>query len=203
MVATTIDVAGLSALLCSAFHDDPLWRYILGPVKNEEKYRRRMGFVLTCLVASRLQSDDIVVHASEDKHCVAIWNNTGRWKESMRVDFVDKMRFLSEISPLTLHRLLTCLRCMETNHPAQPHMYLNTFGSDGDSQGHNIENSVIEKMIERLDKESIPAYVECTDPHNLPFYQNHGFEICQNPIKDLPKDCPDIISMWRNPRSVA
>jgi ribosomal protein S18 acetylase RimI-like enzyme len=86
---------------------------------------------------------------------------------------------------------------MEEAHPAIPHWYLPWFGVDCALQGQGLGSRLMAPCLETVDQDHLPAYLDSTNPRNVPFYERHGFEVtgqCQ------AGDSPPIISMLREPR---
>lgn len=88
---------------------------------------------------------------------------------------------------------------IEEAHPRDPHYYLEFLGTRADRQGHGVGSALLAPMLERCDREGVPAYLESSNPANIPFYARHGFEVSGS--FDLPDDWPEFTPMWREPRS--
>jgi hypothetical protein len=52
--------------------------------------------------------------------------------------------------------------------------------------------------LDRVDAEHAPAYLESSNPVNVPYYQRFGFEITGDIT--LPNGGPKLIPMWRAAR---
>ena len=52
--------------------------------------------------------------------------------------------------------------------------------------------------LDRCDAEHAPAYLESSNPDNVPYYQRFGFEVTGEIT--LPNGGPTLIPMWRAPR---
>jgi hypothetical protein len=52
--------------------------------------------------------------------------------------------------------------------------------------------------LDRCDAEHAPAYLESSNPDNIPYYQRFGFEITGEIT--LPDGGPSMWPMWRQPR---
>jgi hypothetical protein len=51
--------------------------------------------------------------------------------------------------------------------------------------------------LEIVDRAHLPAYLDSTNPRNIPFYERHGFQVTG---QRQAGGCPPIISMLREPR---
>lgn len=62
-------------------------------------------------------------------------------------------------------------------HPTGPHWYLPLIATDPAHQGEGLGEALMVHALERCDRDRVPAYLESSNPRNIPFYQRHGFEI--------------------------
>ena len=66
---------------------------------------------------------------------------------------------------------------METYHPSEPCWYLPLIGVDPVCQGRGYGSALLRHALEQCDRDGMPAYLESSNPRNIPLYQRHGFEI--------------------------
>jgi ribosomal protein S18 acetylase RimI-like enzyme len=95
-----------------------------------------------------------------------------------------------------LRRLGVLSSTMDRFHPHEAHWYLGTIATRRDRQGLGIGTSLLAHSLAIVDAEGAPAYLESTNPRNVPLYQRHGFRITG--VIDLP-DGPSLTAMWRDP----
>ncbi len=62
-------------------------------------------------------------------------------------------------------------------HPHEPHWYLAVLGVDVSRQGKGLGSLLMKHTLARVDAERMPAYLESSNPRNIPFYETHGFEV--------------------------
>lgn len=65
---------------------------------------------------------------------------------------------------------------MATCHPTEPHWYLPLIGADPAHQGEGLGEALMTYALARCDRDHAPAYLESSNPRNIPFYERHGFE---------------------------
>ena len=112
--------------------------------------------------------------------------------------FIDQLRLTPLLMSLTgvsrLRRGLALANAME-GHPSEPHYYLAFVGVAPNRQRHGIGTAIMEESLARVDKAGAPAYLENSNPRNLPFYQRLGFRV----IKEVRAgdDGPPLFAMWR------
>lgn len=85
----------------------------------------------------------------------------------------------------------------ENYHPKEPHYYLFAIGAPPEFRGQGIGTALISRVLRKCDQEQVPAYLENSNPDNLPFYRGHGFEVLQKIA--FAKDAPPLWLMWREP----
>lgn len=86
---------------------------------------------------------------------------------------------------------------MEAYHPADPCWYLPLIGVDPACQGRGFGSALLRYALDRCDREGSPAYLESSNPRNVPLYQRHGFEIMGTIQVGTS---PTLVPMLRQPR---
>jgi ribosomal protein S18 acetylase RimI-like enzyme len=65
---------------------------------------------------------------------------------------------------------------MAAFHPTEHHWYLPLIGVDPAHQGQGQGDALMAHALARCDSDHAPAYLESSNPRNIPFYRRHGFE---------------------------
>jgi ribosomal protein S18 acetylase RimI-like enzyme len=86
---------------------------------------------------------------------------------------------------------------MAEHHPHEPHWYLALVGADPARQGQGLGSALIKEGLRKCDAEGLPAYLESSNPRNIPLYERHGFEVV---AVIQPDDFPGLYPMLRRPR---
>ena len=87
---------------------------------------------------------------------------------------------------------------MKAVHPEEPHWYLAMIGSDPAVRGGGYGAALMRSRLERCDAEGAPAYLESSNPDNVPYYLRFGFEVTGQIV--IPGGGPTLWPMWRAPR---
>src|SRR4051812_3125547 len=87
---------------------------------------------------------------------------------------------------------------MRKHRPTALHFYLQGLGTDPDRQGEGLASAAMQPVLERCDRDGIPAYLESTKETNLRFYEHHGFAVTAR--EDIALDGPPLWLMWRDPK---
>ncbi len=66
---------------------------------------------------------------------------------------------------------------MGSFHPDEPHWYLPLIGVDPAHQLKGYGSALLERSLAECDRGNKLAYLDSTNPRNIPFYERHGFEL--------------------------
>jgi ribosomal protein S18 acetylase RimI-like enzyme len=72
--------------------------------------------------------------------------------------------------------VLASFEQMDRTHPKQPHWYLPMIGVEPNAQGAGLGGALMRHAVARCDAQGALAYLESSNPRNIPLYQRHGFE---------------------------
>ncbi len=192
--ATATDRPALSDALASAFSEDPLFAWIAGPRVALEP---RMRIFFDAFLKNNLRQPDHLVFVADDGSGAAIWRPVDKWKVPP-MDLLRAMPAFIRAFRTRLPAMMGALNAIEKVHPVEPHYYLEILGTRRDRQSTGIGSAVINAVLERADEEGVPAYLESSNPRNIPFYARHGFEVREE--VDCGKGAPTCTTMWREPR---
>jgi ribosomal protein S18 acetylase RimI-like enzyme len=193
--ASRADVPALSKTLGKAFYDDPVMQWML---PNANARRRKLHRLFAALTKHHHLSRGGVEVASDGSGIggSALWDPPGQWRQT-RVEQLRAMPSLLLAFGPSMSRGMAAEELMMKAHPEEPHWYLAVIGSDPAVRGKGYGNALMRSRLDRCDAEYAPAYLESSNPDNVPYYQRFGFEVTGE-IK-LP-DGPSVIPMWRSPR---
>ena len=65
---------------------------------------------------------------------------------------------------------------MDRFHPQEPVWYLPLIAADPAHRGRGLGTALMEAAIERIDADGRPAWLESSNPRNIPLYERFGFE---------------------------
>jgi ribosomal protein S18 acetylase RimI-like enzyme len=66
---------------------------------------------------------------------------------------------------------------MASHHPKEPHWYLPLLGVDPAQQNKGVGSALLRHVTDRCDRDGVLAYLESSNPRNIPLYERHGFVI--------------------------
>jgi ribosomal protein S18 acetylase RimI-like enzyme len=105
--------------------------------------------------------------------------------------------FDATVEPEKLTDLSAVFDQMDEAHPERELWYLPWFGVDCAQQGVGLGSELMEHCLQIVDREHLPAYLDSTNPRNVPFYERHGFTVT---AESRAGSSPPIISMLRDSR---
>ncbi|GAB4243272.1 MAG: GNAT family N-acetyltransferase [Elainellaceae cyanobacterium] len=66
---------------------------------------------------------------------------------------------------------------MSQYHPHEPHWYLPLIGIEPSQQRKGYGSALMKHALAQCDRDNTLAYLESSNPANIPFYEQHGFEL--------------------------
>ncbi|MFD4606741.1 GNAT family N-acetyltransferase [Streptomyces sp. NPDC058440] len=185
-------------LLDEAFQDDP----VSGWVFPEREYRRtthhRLMAAFTDIVLAEGRID-----VTEDGTACALWlsmpaaDGDGPDGGGGSEDADDAVRLRESVDPAN-PRVEEIARLMADSHPAdRAHEYLWMIGVAPAHQGEGLGSALVQHVLDRCDREGLPAYLEASSERSTKLYERLGFTFADHTL-DLP-DGPRMWPMWREP----
>ncbi|MFC5392560.1 GNAT family N-acetyltransferase [Bosea vestrisii] len=166
--ASRNEESAVSALITLAFATDPMARWSL---RDPKAYLAVMPELIRAFGAAAYESDSAYV--SEDGGGAAMWLPPGVEPDIETLD-----RLIQEnADPAILPDVGAMFDAMARYHPEVPHWYLPLIGTDPARQGQGIGGALMRHALARCDRDGVAAYLESSNPRNIPLYQRHGFEI--------------------------
>jgi GNAT superfamily N-acetyltransferase len=189
------DLATVTSTLANAFSTDPVTRWML---RDKPDAERRLGFMFGAMGRLALRRPAHEIYLTDDGSGVAFWRGIDDWKVPTG-DVIRSTPAIMRAWGVGNVRGLRLLTIMERAHPTEPHYYLEFLGTRRDRQGTGVGSALMTAMVERCDREGVPAYLENSNPaNNTAFYARYGFE--EQGAIELPAGCPPMVPMWRDPR---
>jgi ribosomal protein S18 acetylase RimI-like enzyme len=190
------DVRAGSQVLARAFYDDPVMRWMF---PDADRRRRKLPRLFDAVIRHHHLANGACEVASDGGHVVgaALWDPPGKWRHT-RVQELRAMPGLLLALGGALRRGLGAAELMQKTHPEEPHWYLAMIGSDPAVRGKGFGQALMRSRLDRCDAEYAPAYLESSNPENVPYYERFGFEVTGQ-VK-LPDGGPSLWPMWRQPR---
>ena len=169
------DIDWATALLTEAFLNEPPVPHLF----HEPHRKKQATYFMKCGCAYALLFGEC--YSTQERDGVALWllpNKTamtpgrmyqaGMLSAPFKLGFSAFSRFMGFVSHTDkLHK----------EAAPMPHYYLFTLGVKPSAQGKGIGGILLESMLERIDGEKMPAYLETQKESNVSLYQRFGFEV--------------------------
>lgn len=169
------DIPALAQVMARAFAQDPFFSWFAGPGPGVPE-RMRTGWNGLLRHAS---AGLTATYTTTDLAGAAMWIPPGGKASTT----LDSLRLTPTLIRLTgwsrLREVASVLETMESrrhHHLAEPHAYLSALGVDQGRQGQGIGSALVRPMLDRCDRDGIPAYLETATARNVVLYERLGFE---------------------------
>lgn len=183
------------ALLALAFATDPvIRRFYPDPLDHQTNSSELMRINRAPAIASRS------AHAVKGMSAAAIWFPPAEADDAVDAE-KDRGRRTNALIAETARTegnddLFAALGEMEKHHPRVPHWYLMSIGVDPFHQSEGLGSLLMEHALPMSDADGTLAYLESSNPRNVPFYQRHGFDVIE--VVQIG-DSPTFTLMSREP----
>lgn len=189
--ATPADLDTMSRALAAAFATDPPLSWFIPDERRREVLLRRY---FTRIAPVYMAAGAAWV--SDDPPGAALWIAPGRWPLSAREQLAVAPT-VARVFGRWPHRLAAGFLALERGHPHVPHWYLDYVGVQPGAQGRGAGSALIRPMLERCDRDGVPAFLNAGSPRSRDLYLRHGFEVRSR--FQLPFRGPPLWRMWRVP----
>lgn len=81
------------------------------------------------------------------------------------------------VDPERLDEVFGVLEQVGQAHPEEPHWFLPAVGVDPMCQGRGYGSALLDRSLQACDRDHRVAYLEASNPRNVPLYQRFGFEV--------------------------
>jgi GNAT superfamily N-acetyltransferase len=197
-LARPAEIGALAAVLARAFARDPFHSYLVGEA-SERNQRMRDGWTgLLEHASDRLSA----TYTTDDLAGVAVWHPPGYRGAS----FIGTLRLLPSVARLAggvrrlreVSKAIAALEERRHRHASGPHFYLSALGVEPERQGEGVGTALMQPVLERTDRERLPAYLEAATARSVLLYERHGFGV----VEELTLPGTDVHGwlMLRQPR---
>lgn len=177
-----------TAALVAAFVDDPLLRWML---PDPAAYLAFFPKVLRFYGGRAFEHG--AAYRSHDFAATALWLPPGVGPDEEALGAVVAEAVASE----RVGEVFAVLEAVGRAHPPAPHWFLPAIGVDPTRQGKGYGSSLLARALEPIDRAQAIAYLEASNPRNVPLYQRFGFEV----VGEIQHGTsPLVIPMVRNAR---
>ena len=134
------------------------------------------------------------VHLADDGAAAAMWLPPGVESDGERLAELSEQYTPSDRLP----EMMRVFERMGTYHPKEPCWFLPLIGVDPARQGRGYGSALLRHALTQCDRDNVPAYLESSNPRNLPLYERHGFRALGS---IQVGSSPTLVPMLRVPQS--
>ena len=186
--AAASDEAAVIAVVVLAFSADPAARWTW---PDPQQYLTHFPAFVRALGGSAFAHGG--AHCLDGNAGAALWLPPGVQPDEDAV--IDVLQRTGSAS--VQQDLVGVFEQMGRYHPPDPHWYLPFIGIDPARQGRGHGGALMEHALAAIDRDRAPAYLESSNPKNIPLYERHGFELLGTIQVGMS---PPIFPMLRKPR---
>ncbi|MEC8947144.1 MAG: GNAT family N-acetyltransferase [Actinomycetota bacterium] len=198
-VAGDADIPAVVAALAEAFASDPVLAFLFDDGPDPVRHQA----LVTALFANRLLGgrgvDEIIVPDDpvDVREAAAVWvppkGPDGPGPDYTMSGVVNRLALGDEV----MDERLAALMPMLSAAPRTPHWYLAFVGTRPSARGRGLASALISAITRRCDEDGVGAYLESSEPVNVPLYERHGFMVTG---EVAIKGGPTVPLMWRDPQ---
>jgi ribosomal protein S18 acetylase RimI-like enzyme len=166
-------------MLSRAFHNDPGFLYYF---PDELKRKKMVSNILSFTVGSGIRYGETYA-TSPNLEGIAIWISSDdypitSWKMVHSVSLLTVIGFgLHGGFGMKGHGKLT--DAMHKRLAPSKHWFLHIIGVDPQFQGKGYAGKLLRTMLNRIDKEGLPCYLDTLNEDNVPLYEHFGFKLIE------------------------
>ncbi|MFF1450609.1 GNAT family N-acetyltransferase [Streptomyces sp. NPDC058274] len=183
----------VTRLLDQAFQNDPVSSWIFPDEADRRATHPKLMAVFLDIVLAEGRVD-----VTEDGTACAMWLSVPA-DAGHADDDEGPVRLREAVDPDN-ERVELVGRLTNEIHPAgRAHEYLWMIAVAPGHQGEGLGSALMQPVLDRCDREGLPAYLEASSTRSRRLYERLGF-VFRSPAVDLPGG-PPMWPMWREPQA--
>lgn len=159
-------------ILTRSFNDNKSANWV---IKSDNKRVVRLsGLMEYAFNLCKLQNG---VYLSEDNQGAIIYDFPNRTRYTFKRLLADVDLVVNVIGLRRFSKVLKRENYIKKYHPDNDFIYLWFLGVDPNYQGNGTGGKLLQELTKIADNQSLPIYLETSNPQNLSFYKKFGFDI--------------------------
>lgn len=166
--AHTGDKTRTIAALVTSFADDPFIRWMF---PDAHQYLSAFPLVLKYFAGAAFENR--TAYRSADFSAACLWLPPGVSPDEEGLGEVMERWLDASVQD----QVFAVMGQVGAGHPEEPHWYLPAMGVDPRNQSEGKGSALLGHSLKACDQTCRRAYLESTNPTNIPFYKRLGFEV--------------------------
>ncbi|NQU53857.1 MAG: GNAT family N-acetyltransferase [Bacteroidetes bacterium] len=169
--ATRNDEEKVVNILCNSFKNDPHIKWMLEKSRNPDKLKS----IMTSIFRKTITVGKIFL--TTDETATALWKSEK--KEKFNFEFIKRnLNFLFKVGVKSVVRILANESFTYKQYPkTEKYFHLYAIGVLPESQGKGYASSLMNPILNEMEKNSRPVYLETANIKNVQIYIKKGFKI--------------------------
>ncbi len=155
-------------LIVSAFENDPAARWMYPSV---DQYRTHFPKFVRAFGGAAFASG--TTHVLENYAGAALWLAPGKHPDDEAIMSL----IMGTTSEDLQGPLMSVFEEMGNYHPVGPHWHLPFVGVHPTCQRRGYGGVLLGHALRTCDEQGVPAYLESSNPQNIPLYERHAFQV--------------------------
>ncbi|WP_186755547.1 GNAT family N-acetyltransferase [Echinicola salinicaeni] len=171
-IAEKKDKVKVISILCKSFRDNQSVNYLV----KQDKYKRKraVGLMDYSYESCKLNGQ---VYLSDDENACALVQYMDLKPPLFKAALLDIKLIISTIGIGNIFKALKRQSTIKGYYPEGSKLYLWYIGVDPAKQGVGIGSRLLNEVMEKEGEKFETICLETSTPLNVPWYQNHGFEL--------------------------
>jgi GNAT superfamily N-acetyltransferase len=189
--------AAVSAVLSAAFDRDPVLNWLMRDDDGREAaIARAYGTAVAGHLAAGRRVD--VIDIAGAPAAALLWTPSPGARPIPLPQLPGLWSLRAWTGLWRLPRSALLVLATQSRYPPIPHAYLSLLGVAPSQRGRGLGSRLLGSALGECDREGVPAYLENSDPRNIPLYERHGFVVREELV--TARGAPPLFLMWREPR---
>ena len=171
-------VPEVTRVLCEAFYDYPVMRYVIGG--DQDDYERRLSTLVNFFVMARVLRNEELLGTMNGKDLVAtaLVSYPSRGKAPLELMTL-RDEVWDELGPESRSRYEAFGSACAPFEVQVPHIHLNMIGVGRAAQGTGLARKLIDHvhLMSRENASSQGVTLTTEDPANVPLYEHFGYKV--------------------------
>jgi GNAT superfamily N-acetyltransferase len=168
--AAKADATRLAVVMARAFHDDPVFGWLMPDAgRRPARLRRFFGIELRHMALQQGQ-----VWTTGDFSGAAMVMPPGKWRVPLHVTLLEGRAFGAGLGRAA--RLGMAMEWRHAREARGPHYYVRDVGVFPEMQGRGLGSALMAPTLERSDRDGLPTYLEASSERSAALYERLGFE---------------------------